>query len=132
MPRYLRGSLLHQLFANFPRIAAVRTKHCTVADNVDDSRDAAGQIENFLLCRIIEDLAQRARNLQPMIDVLSRLFTRQGFEVISAGYSLSELAEVVARQNIAQLRLGDQDDLQKFLFGGFEVCQQTKLFENVP
>ncbi len=56
-----------------------------------------------------------------MFDVLRRLRPTQRLEVVTARDALRELAQIVSRQELAELGLADQDDLQQLLFCRLEV-----------
>ncbi len=49
----------------------------------------------------------------------------------AAGDALGELAQLAAREQLAQLRLADEDDLQELLRVGFEVGQEADLLEDL-
>ena len=44
--------------------------------------------------------------------------------MVSEGDSLTELPKLVGIQNVAELRLSDQDNLHQFFFIGFQIRQQ--------
>ena len=79
-----------------------------------------------------EDLAGGARDAQAMAHVLQRSsLARQRIQVIAAGDALRQLAQIGAIQQLAQLRLADQDDLQQLLGRGLEIGQQPHLLEHL-
>ena len=49
--------------------------------------------------------------------------------MVAAGHPLRQLAEVVFRQHLPQLRLADEDDLQQLLLRRLEIRQEPELFE---
>ena len=51
--------------------------------------------------------------------------------MIAAGDALSQLAQLGAVQELAQLRLADEDDLQQFLRRGFQIGEQADLLEHL-
>ncbi len=65
-----------------------------------------------------------------MLDVSRRLDTRQRLEVVACGDALRQLPQVVTGQELAQLRLTDQDDLQQLLLRRLEVGEQAHLLED--
>jgi hypothetical protein len=66
-----------------------------------------------------------------MADVGGRVAGVERLEVISPRHSLSYLPHVRSIQQVAQLRLADQNDLQQLLFRGLEVRQETHLLEQL-
>ena len=52
-----------------------------------------------------------------------------GSEVVAHSDALTQLAEFIAIEAVAELRLANEDDLQQFVLVGFEVGQQTHLLE---
>ncbi len=51
--------------------------------------------------------------------------------MITPGYSLCKLTQIVLRQFFAELGLCNQYDLQQLLPGGFQVGQQAQLLEHI-
>ena len=100
---------------------AVGPEECAVTDDVDDARHAARQAEHLAQRPGSEDIGGGARDAQPVAHVGGGLLARQRVQVIAAGDALRELAQLVARQQLAQLRLADEDDLQELLRVGLEV-----------
>ena len=66
-----------------------------------------------------------------MLYVTGRFIPGERFQVITGGDPLGQLAQVVPVQLIAQLRLSDEYDLQEFVFGRFEIREQTNLLQHV-
>ena len=65
-----------------------------------------------------------------MFHVLGGIRLIQGFQVITSGDPLRNLAHIRPRQHFPQLGLADEDDLQKLLLGRFKIGEQTNLLED--
>ena len=78
-----------------------------------------------------EDFARGAGDAQAMAHVGGGLVAGQRIEVIAAGDALRELAQLGAVQQLAQLRLADEDDLQQLLRFGLEIGEQAHLLEHL-
>ena len=68
-------------------------------------------------------------DLQAVLYVGTGISTVYRLEVITRRHPLGQLAHMLLCQQGTQLGLPDQDDLQQFLRGGFQVGQQTDLLE---
>ena len=51
--------------------------------------------------------------------------------MVACRYPLRQLTHFITRQHVAQFRLPDQNDLQKFLRGGLQVGQQADLLQHI-
>jgi hypothetical protein len=76
-------------------------------------------------------LALAARDPEAVADVLLRLHAREPVEVVARGHALGELAEVAPREQLAQLRLPEQDDLDQLLGVGLQVRDEADLLEHL-
>ena len=111
-------------------ILGVGAEQGAIADDVDDARHAAAQPVHFAQRGAREDLAAGAGHAQPVAHVGKRVLARQRLQVEARGDALRQLAQVVAPQQLAQLRLADQDDLQQLLRLGLEIGEQAHLFQH--
>src|SRR6185312_7342985 len=102
-----------------------------VAGHVDDAGDARRQPVYLGQRPGGEYLLGGAGDAQAVTHIAQGLFARQRLQVVAAGDSLRQLAQVRAVEQFAQLRLADQYDLQQFLGGSFEVGQQAYLFQHL-
>ena len=66
-----------------------------------------------------------------MAHVGNRVLARQRLQVEARSDALGKLAQVVASEQFAQLRLADQDDLQQLLRLGLEIGEQAHLFQHL-
>src|SRR5581483_748649 len=82
-------------------------------------------------CRSREDVAGRSGHAQAVPNVGDRLLMGQGIEVVASRNALRELAQLVAGQQLAQLRLSDEDDLQQLLRVGLEIGEEPYLLEHL-
>ena len=114
-----------------PRFLAVRAQQGAIANNVDQPRNAVGQPVDFALGGTVEHFTERAGDPQAVLDILCGLVTRQGLEMVAAGYALRQLPQIFPRKQVPKFGLPDQDNLQQFLFRGLQVGQQPHLFEHV-
>ena len=71
-----------------------------------------------------------ARERQPMLDIVGRVAKREGTEFGVHQDPLPQLPQPVLGEQLLQLRLPDEDDLQKFLLVGLEVREQPDLLED--
>ncbi len=78
-----------------------------------------------------EGKLRAARHRQPMPQVGLGLGLIQRQQVIARGDALGELAQLGLRHDAAQLRLAQQDDLQQFLGGGFQIGEQADLLQRL-
>ena len=109
---------------------AVRAEQGPVADDVDESRYAARQPVYLASSAFVEYIDQRPGHAKAVFDIGIRFRLGQRLQVVAAGNPLCELPQFVAAEQIAQLRLANQNDLQEFLFCRFEIGQKTHFFEN--
>src|SRR5690606_4860652 len=103
----------------------------TIRDDVDEPRNPLRAAIELAQRALREDRRLAARDAQPMPHVLRRLRARQRLEVVAARDALRDLAHLRTRQEIAQLRLADQDDLQQLLRRRLEVRQEAYLLEQL-
>lgn len=102
-----------------------------VANGIHEAGDAFGVIINAPQSGPGEiRRAFRAGNFQPMLDILVHFSPAQWAQMITNGDALAELPERVLIQTVAQFGLAQEDDLQKFPVVGFQVRQQTDLFQH--
>src|SRR5574337_376861 len=81
--------------------------------------------------RISEELFLLAGDLESMNDIGSRVVLRERQQVIARGDPLGQLSELFLVEQSDQLRLADEDDLQKLPGWSFEICQQPDLLQNI-
>ncbi len=127
---FARG-LTHQCRGDGAGLPRVGAEERAVAADVDDPRDARRQTMHFAQGAGSEDLPRRPGDAKPVAYIALRLVARQRSQVIPAGDALGKLTQIVAIQQLTQLRLADQDDLQKLLRGSFQIGEQAHLFEHV-
>src|SRR5690606_23589523 len=72
-----------------------------------------------------------ARDAQPVADVRRRFGAAQRLEVIAARDALRDLTHLRALEQVAELRLTDQDDLQQLLRRRLEIRQEPHLLEEL-
>ncbi len=112
-------------------IHRVRPEQGTIANNVDDPRHSAREAIHLVKRRRGEQFVGGASDAEPVSHVRRRLVLGQRIQVVAAGHALCQLAQLITRQQLPQLRLPDQDDLQQFLRVGLEVREQTHLLEDL-
>ncbi len=66
-----------------------------------------------------------------MAHIGARLLAAQRIQVVAAGDALRELAQLGAREQLAQFRLADEDDLQQLLRRRLQVRQQPHVLEHL-
>ena len=69
--------------------------------------------------------------LEAKIDVFSNLVLGQRLEVKVRRYPLSKLEQLRPAKQILQLRLSNEDQLQKLIFIDIDIRQHSKAFEGV-
>ena len=82
-------------------------------------------------CASREDVVLRAGNPQPVADVRARLVLAERLQVITPRDALRDLPHLGPIEQLAQLRLPDQDYLQQLLLRRFEIRQQAHLLEQL-
>src|SRR6202022_3617865 len=112
------------------RLPGVSAEERTITAHVDDSWYAGREPVQLTQCAGREDLPGGSRNSQSMAHIPLSFLARQRLQVIASRDALSQLAQLVAIQQVAQFRLADQDDLQKLLRRSFEIGQQPNLFQS--
>ena len=65
-----------------------------------------------------------------MLDIARGFCGRQRIEVVTRDHPLRQLFQLGSGQHAAQLGLTDQHDLQQLAVIGFQVGQQTQLFQH--
>jgi len=105
-----------------------RREQCPIADDVDDARYPRVTCRSRAALRG-EDIGGSHRPRACDGARRLRLLARQRIEVIAAGDALRQLAQILARQQLAQLRLANQDDLQQLLGFGLQVGEQPDVLE---
>ena len=103
----------------------------TVTQDVNQARYAAGQLLNFIDGALVEKHLRGAANLQAVFDIGICLIPADRVEVIACGDTLGELPHIVTCQQGTQFRLTNQNDLQQFLRGCFQVCEQAHLLQHI-
>ena len=78
-----------------------------------------------------KDRPPLAGDVEAVPHVGPRLGFREGLQVIAGGHALRQLAQVVPRQDAAQLGLADEDDLQQLLARRLQIGQQANLLEHL-
>ncbi|EWS63906.1 hypothetical protein Y695_02857 [Hydrogenophaga sp. T4] len=73
----------------------------------------------------------QSRHVHAVLDVLPGFGLVERVEVKARDHALCELLQFGPGQQVAQLRLTDQDDLQQLAGVGLQVGQQAQLFEHV-
>src|SRR5260370_24836026 len=98
----------------------VGAEQSAIADYVDDARDSDSQSINFGKRGRGEYVTGRSSYAQPMPHVGCGLFVSEGIEVVAPRDALGQLSQLVARQQLAQLRLAGEEDLQQLARVGFK------------
>ena len=111
-------------------VLRVRAEQRAIADHVDHARHAAREAINLAQRERREDVGGRSGDAQAVANVRDGFVARERVQVIAPGDALCELAQLVAREQLAQLRLADEDDLQQFLGIGLEVGEQAYLLQH--
>ncbi len=127
----LAGGAAHQGGSYLACFLGVSAEQGAIAGHIDHARDSHRQAVYLGQGRRREYFLGRTRDAQSMAHIALGFFPRQGFQVVAAGNSLCQLAQLGAVQQFAKLRLADQDDLQKLLRGCFQIGKQTDLFQDV-
>jgi hypothetical protein len=121
----------HQRGGHLVQILGVGAEQRAIADDIDDARNATADVVDLAQCAAREDVDGRTGDAHAMAHVGRGLLARQRIEVVAAGDALRELPQVLARQQFAQLRLADQDDLQQLLGFGLQVGEQADVLEHL-
>src|SRR5262249_34247107 len=100
-------------------VRRVRAQQCSIADYVDDTRYSSRETVYFGQCHRRKDIPRCTCHPQSMSDIRGRFRSCQWVEVVSSSDTLCELPQLVPRQQLAQLRLADENDLQKLARVGF-------------
>ena len=127
---FTRG-LAHECGRHLVRLLGVGAEQSAIAAHVDDARDARRQAKQLVQRRRRENLARGTGDAQSMTHVFMRLVLRERIQVIASRDALGELAKVGSIQELAQLRLADQDDLQELVSRRLQVREQAHLLEHV-
>jgi len=72
-----------------------------------------------------------AGNPATVLDVGTRVVRGQRLQIVTRGDALGELAHLRLGEHGIQFRLADQDDLQEFFLGRFEIGEQPDLLEHL-
>ena len=129
---HLGGGLLHRLAVHRGLVVGECAEQGAVAQQVDASRHAAGQVVDALQRLALErHRAAQARHFEPVLHVLRRFHRRERAQVVAGDHPLRELFQVLAREHGAQLGLADQDDLQQLALARLEVGEQAQLLQHV-
>ena len=124
--------LTHQPRRDAARVVHVAGEQRAVADQVHEPRDPARQAVHGDERVVVEaDLALAVGDQQAVPDVGLGLLERERRQVIAGGHTLRELAQLVAPQQLAQLRLAHQHDLDQLLGVGLEVRDQAHLLQHL-
>src|SRR5438552_13422616 len=94
-------------------VERISAEERAVADDVDHPRHAVREPEDLVERMRAQDVGGRARDAEPMAHVGAGLPARERIQVIAPGDALRELPQLVAREELAQLRLADENDLQE-------------------
>ena len=127
----LAGRLAHQRRRHFARFLGIGAEQRTVAGHIDHARNARRQPVHLAQRRGREYFLGGAGDPQPVAHIALSFLARQGLQVISAGDSLRQLAQIGAVQQFAKFRLPDQNDLQQLLRGGLQIGQQPDLLQHL-
>jgi hypothetical protein len=101
-----------------------------IAESVDESGNAFGVgIDSPKGSDGEDGFAIGAGDLEAVLDVGPEFPAFEGIDVETDGDPLSELAKAVIVQAVSELRLAEQDDLEQFAIFGFEVGEESDLFE---
>jgi hypothetical protein len=123
--------LAHERAVDDGFLARIGAEQCTVRNDIDDARHAARKAVELALRPGREEVARCAGDARAVAEVGERLVLPERLEVVAAGDALRELAQILPRQDFAQFRLADQDDLQQLLRRGLEIREQAHLLEHV-
>ena len=116
---------------NFIGTVDVGGKEGFIANVVDDAWDAAAGAVDFMEGKGGEFYVTVALgDGEAVVDVFAGLFEGEGFEVVMDEDALFELAEVLLVEDGLEFGLAHEDDLEEFFLIGFEVGEESNLFED--
>jgi len=137
------GDEVHRVFENFVDEGLVdgvgfggeAVEEGVVAEAVDDAWGSAGEAGDFGdgfggEVGFLAALAPRRGDSEAMLDVGGDFFEGEGFEVVGECDALAELFEVGLGDFVAEFGLADEDDLEEFVGGGFQVGEHAEFFED--
>ena len=106
-------------------------EQCAIADDVDHARHAVRKAMDLAQRRRREGLGSGAGDAHAVLHVRRGLAGGQRVQVIAARDALCQLPQFRLVEQVAQLRLPDQDDLQQLRGRRLEVREQPHLFERL-
>ncbi len=127
----LPGGLADQGPAHLHPPPCIRPEERPVADDVDQPRHPAGQPVDQTHGRHAEKRPLASGDLQAVLDISHRFLGPQGQQVVTRGDPLGELAQLRPVHEAFQLGLTEEQNLEQFVGGGFQVGQQPDLLQDL-
>ncbi len=122
---------MDQARVNPRALSGVGRHQRTIRDDVDQPGDSVRALEQGLDRGSLKWISFRAGNLHPVPNICRCIPGVQWCQVIAGCDSLRQLPQTSSLQHLAQFRLTQQDDLKELFFAGFQVGEQTNLFQGL-